>query len=269
MKSDLLFPALLASREILLAKDSSGSPSQKEDRSPVTAADLASNRVIESWIRSRHPSDGIISEESLAATYANRKQWNRIWFIDPLDGTTEFIAGRNEYGVSLGLAIHGTIQQGVIVAPELGLVVWGVVGEGTRIAKMTSNEFLQISETRELQILEAVVHRSKQLEIPIRQPFWKPTTVLCSRSHHDSDTGEYLDSLNCAKRLTVGACIKFIRLAEGVADYYPRLKALHEWDIAGGHGIVKAAGGNLFCFGTKNEVRYNSESLLSPPFEAY
>ncbi len=236
----------------------------------MTEADLAANRVILDWISLVHPDDHVLSEEAVIPNYQERRDWKRVWIVDPLDGTSEFVAGNLEYGVSIGVCQNGVIEEGVIIAPALGLIAWGGLGQGAWRADVTREDLLECDGGIPDSLWNKLNYQKVALKISGRYPQYSPDiSILCSRSHNDPDTLKAIGSFPGAERITVGACIKFIRLAQGVADYYPRLKSLHEWDIAGGHAIVKAAGGNMYEYGTRREVTYNSPTLGSPPFEAY
>jgi 3'(2'), 5'-bisphosphate nucleotidase len=198
----------------------------KSDGSPVTEADLASDRIIADGLRQLAPDIPTLSEERLAE--ASGTCPNLFFLIDPLDGTKEFVAGRDEFTVNLALVENGTPLLGIVGAPALGLIWRGLVGLGAE--RVTTG---------------ASIGRAK----PIRtRPFPKagqPWIAAVSRSHGDAATEAFIDARPGAVRQTLGSAVKFARVAEGAVDIYPRLAPTNEWDVAAGHALVTAAGGTI------------------------
>ena len=268
----LLVPGLLAASAIRANSSSAQSPRAKEDTTPVTQADIAAHNAVAEWVNMFGDGIPLLSEESAHPAWAERRTWSELYLLDPLDGTTEFVRGSSEYGVSLAFIKNSLVHSGVIVAPATGEIAWGVVGSGAFCVQMKPEDLDSLDEVSATALAEKITSIAKVLHTqpnPVSFTDGSLLRVLCSRSHTDPETSAHLDSLGDAKRITVGACLKFVRLAQGVANYYPRLRKLHEWDIAAGHAIVKAAGGNVYLFGTKEEIRYNGEDLSTPYFEAY
>jgi 3'(2'), 5'-bisphosphate nucleotidase len=199
----------------------------KQDGSPVTEADLAADRIIGEGLARLAPEVPAISEERMhLATPPYRGSF---FLIDPLDGTKEYVAGRNEFTVNLALVADGAPLLGIIGAPALGLIWRGLVGLGAERLTVTrcSGGPAEPIRTR-----------------PIPPP-GAPWVAAVSRSHGDSRTEAFIDGRPGAIRLKLGSAVKFGRLAEGAADIYPRLAPTCEWDIAAGHAIVTAAGGKV------------------------
>ena len=198
----------------------------KTDGSPVTEADLASDRIIADGLNRLAPGIPALSEERVPpGSDGCPKDCPRAFFlIDPLDGTKEFVAGRNEFTVNLALVVDGTPLLGIIGAPALGLIWRGLVGQGA----------------------ERLVAGLAQ---PIRtRPFPSPGKswiAAVSRSHGDAATEAFIDARPGAIRERLGSAVKLAKVAEGTADIYPRLAPTSEWDIAAGHAIVTAAGGKV------------------------
>ena len=223
----------------------------KADGSPVTAADEAAEAVICEGLARLAPRLPVISEEQAAREKPKppRGAQDGYFLVDPLDGTREFIAGRDEFTVNIALVHGGAPILGIIVAPALGLTWRGMVGRGAdRIADADGKG--------------AVPH-------PIRtRPRSAPELVaLASRSHLDGRTRAYLDGLPQAKVIQCGSSLKFCRIAEGAADLYPRFAPTHDWDIAAGHAILKAAGGTVTAL-DGSPIVYGSDDLLIPAFLA-
>jgi 3'(2'), 5'-bisphosphate nucleotidase len=249
--AELLQPlTTLAARVALAIREKSGKEGIrcKEDGSPVTAADLAAEAMIRDGLSALAPALPIVSEEQ--AEYPSPGTQGSYFLVDPLDGTREFIAGRDEYAINIALVSNRAPLLGVIAAPALGLIWRGIVGRGAeRLAFAADGGILPPSpiQTR---------HR------PQREP-----VVVVSRSHLDAHTQAYLDRLPQPRTLLCGSAVKFCRVAEGSADLYPRLSPTHDWDVGAGHAIVLAAGGGVLA-PDGGALRYGSAELIIPGFIA-
>src|SRR5882757_2919171 len=177
----------------------------KADGSPVTEADLAADRIIGDGLTRLVPGVPALSEERVHP--AKPPYRGSFFLIDPLDGTKEFVAGRNEFTVNLALVTNGTPLLGIIGAPALGLVWRGLVGRGAE--RVTVNE-------ASARVAEPIRTRS----FPKRGEPW---IVAVSRSHGDLRTEAFIEARPGAVRETLGSAVKFGRVAEGGADIYPRL----------------------------------------------
>jgi len=220
--------ASLAAAAILAVDPATMMRRTKPDLSPVTAADEASNREIIERLSRLLPGMPIVSEESerpaslapLTASFA---------LVDPLDGTREFLAGRDEFTANIALVIDGTPAVGVIAAPALGSVWRGVVGRGAERVRLPPGA--RAEEAREV----VAIHTRPQPAHGL--------VATVSRSHFDERTAAWLARLPIEAQIACGSSLKFCQIAEGRADLYARLAPVHEWDIAAGHAIVTAAGG--------------------------
>jgi len=199
----------------------------KQDGSPVTEADLAADRIICEGLARIAPDILSLSEERVHL--ASPPYRGSFFLIDPLDGTKEFVAGRNEFTVNLALVSGGKPLLGLVGAPALGLVWRGLVGRGAERLTLAGSAIKAIE--------------------PIRTrpcpPPGAPWTVAVSRSHGDPKTEGFIANRPGAVRAVLGSAVKFGRVAEGAVDIYPRLAPTSEWDIAAGHAIVTAAGGKV------------------------
>lgn len=224
----------------------------KLDGSPVTEADLAADRIIGEGLARLAPEIPALSEERVHL--AKPPYRGSFFLIDPLDGTKEFVAGRNEFTVNLALVTNGTPLLGIIGAPALGLIWRGLVGRGA--------ERLTIGETS-LGAAEPIHTR----KLPARGEPW---IVAVSRSHGDSRTEAFIADRPNAIREMLGSAVKLCRVAEGDADIYPRLAPTCEWDIAAGHAIVTAAGGKI-TDGQGAELQFGGgrEGFIVPEFIAW
>jgi 3'(2'), 5'-bisphosphate nucleotidase len=199
----------------------------KADGSPVTEADMAADRVIAEGLARLIPEVQTLSEER---THLAQLPCTASFFlIDPLDGTKEFLAGRNEFTVNIALVTDGVPLLGIVGAPALGLIWRGLVGRGAERLSVSGGALSAPVPIRTRKMPAAGL----------------PWIVAVSRSHGDARTEGFIDSRPGAVRQTAGSAVKFGRVAEGGADIYPRLSHTCEWDVAAGHAVVTAAGGRI------------------------
>ena len=234
-----------AAAAILSVYESEFAIQHKDDRSPLTAADLAAHRCIVDGLGVLTPGIAVLSEESGALDIAERRQWRRFWLVDPLDGTREFIKRNGEFTVNIALVEDGVARFGVIQQPVTGGLWHGAPGEGA---------FRRNGDT--------------DIGIRARVPAAQPLRIAASRSHRDGRTQAVLDALPGSEVVGCGSSLKFCRIAEGVIDLYPRFGPTSEWDTAAGQAIVEAAGGALFD-PRGRPFRYNQrDTLLNGDFVA-
>jgi 3'(2'), 5'-bisphosphate nucleotidase len=222
----------------------------KADGSPVTAADEASEAVICEGLQRLAPAIPVISEEQASRDRPTAGGRGSYFLVDPLDGTREFIAGRDEYTVNIALLTDGTPMLGIICAPApMFSAIWrGIVGGGAE--RLSGNRWTGTAapiRTRPRPDHEAL--------------------VMVSRSHLDAQTRAYVEGFSQARLVQCGSSVKFCRLAEGSADLYPRLAPTRDWDVAAGHAILKAAGGDV-TGPDGTPLRYGTPDLLIPAFVA-
>jgi 3'(2'), 5'-bisphosphate nucleotidase len=198
----------------------------KTDGSPVTEADLAADRIIAEGLAQLAPHIPSLSEERTQLAMLPYK--DSFFLIDPLDGTKEFVAGRDEFTVNLALVTHGMPLLGIVGVPALGLIWRGIVGHGAE--RLTLGEGKPLIEP-----VRTRLHPSRG----------QPWTVAVSRSHGDVRTEAFIAERPGAVRAELGSAVKFGRVAEGRVDIYPRLSPTCEWDVAAGHAVVAAAGGKI------------------------
>jgi 3'(2'), 5'-bisphosphate nucleotidase len=203
----------------------------KTDGSPVTEADLAADRIIAEGLKQLAPDIPALSEERAKPLGGCP---DAFFLIDPLDGTKEFVAGRDEFTVNIALVVKGTPLLGIIGAPALGLIWRGLATQG----KGRGAERLAIRQDQETGLAQAIRTRS----FPRAGQPWVAAT---SRSHGDAASEAFIDARPGAVRLRLGSAVKLAKVAEGEVDIYPRLAPTSEWDIAAGHAVVTAAGGKV------------------------
>ena len=241
-----------AARAILAVNRGAMAVTDKSDGSPVTEADLAADRVIADGLARLVPDIPVLSEERAGSGVPPFH--GSFFLVDPLDGTKEFVAGRGEFTVNLALVSAASPLLGIVCAPALGLIWRGLVGRGA--------ERLSFNDAG-LGPAEPIRTR------PAPKP-GEPWVAAVSRSHGDSRTEAFIAARPGAVRLPLGSAVKFGRLAEGMADIYPRLGPTSEWDVAAGHAVVTAAGGTVTS-DTGAPLRFGEQTdgYLVPSFIAW
>ncbi|WP_068317669.1 3'(2'),5'-bisphosphate nucleotidase CysQ [Polycladidibacter hongkongensis] len=216
--------ALAAGNEILRIYESDFEGTLKEDGTPVTIADQRAEKIIEKILADAFADVPMIGEE--AAAYGRLPaEKERIFIVDPLDGTKEFIMRNGEFTVNIALIERGVPVLGVIYAPVLQELFWGIAGEGAY-----------------KQFIDADIAEAPQ-SIATRGCDAEPLVALASRSHASLDTEAMIEKLGMCSVKNAGSSLKFCRVAEGSADFYPRLAPTMQWDTAAGDAILRAAGG--------------------------
>jgi 3'(2'), 5'-bisphosphate nucleotidase len=219
----------------------------KADGSPVTAADIAAEIAIRDGLADLAPTLPIVSEEQ--AEHPRPAGDGSYFLVDPLDGTREFIAGRNEYTINIALMTNGAPILGVIAAPALGLIWRGIVGGAAERVSFAA---------------DGTIASPNPIRTRLRP---NEPIVLVSRSHLDARTQAYVASLPRSRTMPCGSAVKFCRIAEGSADLYPRMGPTHDWDVAAGHALIEAAGGRVMA-PDGQPIRYGTPELLIPGFIA-
>jgi 3'(2'), 5'-bisphosphate nucleotidase len=218
----------------------------KSDLSPLTKADRKGHEIICSYLEKT--GIPILSEEGKHTEYEVRKDWSKLWIVDPLDGTKEFIKRNGEFTVNIALVENRKPILGVVEAPVLNTQYYGV----TEIGGFKSVDGVKI-EMNKLSSLD------KQKEA---------LRVVASRSHLNDETQAFLDDLNSPLIVSMGSSLKFMMIAEGKADIYPRFAPTMEWDTAAAHAIISSLGGRVESpYGV--ELIYNKHNLLNPHFRVY
>lgn len=231
--------------------------SYKDDKSPLTQADLLANDYLVKHLKSVYECP-IISEESKKVPYEERKDYTYYWLVDPLDGTKEFVKRNGQFTVNVALMERSVSG---CVSPILGVVYVPVSGESYYAYKSGGAWYLTDKTAKRIHISDTYAHKS-------------PLRVVCSNSHTSKGTSNFISCLNSKTELTevrIGSSLKFMRVAEGKADIYPRLTPCMEWDTAASHIIVNEAGGQIEEISPEGNLMdktldYNKESLLSPFF---
>lgn len=222
----------------------------KADGSPVTAADEAAEAIIRDGLSALAPGMPIVSEERAAREKPEipTGEGASYFLVDPLDGTREFIAGRDEYAVNIAVIAGGAPILGVIIVPALGLAWRGIVGRGADRLALADGKMSPATTIR-------------------ARPRPPRPVIMLSRSHLDPRTRAFVDGFPQAELVQSGSAIKFCRIAEGSADLYPRLAPTSDWDVAAGHAIIKAAGGTVTA-PDGSPLIYGTAELIIPGFIA-
>ncbi|HEY0868429.1 MAG TPA: 3'(2'),5'-bisphosphate nucleotidase CysQ [Fimbriimonas sp.] len=219
---------------------------EKEDKSPLTEADLASHRIIVDALSKLTPDMPILSEESRTIPYEERVGWRTFWLVDPLDGTKEFIKRNGEFTVNIALIEDGEATLGVVYAPVLKTTFAATRGEGAWV--------------------EADGAKS-----PARVQAYRggPLKIVASRSHAGPETEELIGRLRREvpeiDLVSIGSSLKICLVAQGAAHLYPRLGPTMEWDVAAAHAVASEAGARITDV-QGAPLRYNKEDLLNPYF---
>jgi 3'(2'), 5'-bisphosphate nucleotidase len=203
----------------------------KADASPVTAADHESEAILLVALKSLAPLIPVVSEED--AGDRSKTLPSRFFLVDPLDGTKEFIQKRTDFTVNVALIENGTPRFGLVYAPARKLLAV-TVGNGKAVEAV-----LEPSATG------ADLGKLEQRKLRVRAPSPKGLVAVVSRSHLDAETEAFLSGLNIASRSDAGSSLKFLLVARGQADVYPRFGPTMEWDIAAGDAVLRAAGGRV------------------------
>lgn len=235
----------------------------KADDSPVTEADIAAHHIIAAGLQTLTPDIPIISEEDPSAL-PQRVSWPTYWLVDPLDGTKEFIKKNDEFTVNIALIHQHQPVIGVITAPALGIAYWGHVdnplcpGESVAIKRAQGQHQPLHQQPIETRIINAD----------------EPAIALVSRSHPDPLVTTWMHAMNQQlpqplQPTSRGSSLKLCAIAEGSADFYPKLNGTSEWDIAAGQAILTAAGGAISQRNQQPMTYGDRADVLNAPFLAH
>jgi 3'(2'), 5'-bisphosphate nucleotidase len=245
--SEIIALADLAGAKIMKIYRGDMQVRQKADASPVTAADEAAEEIILAGLRKLTPDIPIVAEEETAAGKIVEVGDQPYWLVDPLDGTKEFIAHRDEFTVNIALIENLSPTMGVVLAPAQD-TSYAADGPGTAVRRI-GNQTPQTITTRRIPDQDVI--------------------ATSSRSHGDKDKMQaLLTDYALGDVIISGSSIKFCIVACGEADIYPRYGPTCEWDIAAGHAVLNAAGGSV-CTLDGNDMRYGKPKFLNPEFIAY
>jgi 3'(2'), 5'-bisphosphate nucleotidase len=224
---------------------------QKQDNTPVTAADHAAEAAILEHLGKHCGSIPVIAEEQVAAGQVPAIG-ETFFLVDPLDGTREFVAGRAEYTVNIALVRSGIPRLGVVYSPATGMLYAGDAEQSLAFR---------------VRIDSGAAAGAKREPIRVRRAGALGLTVVASRSHPNPKLNSYLAAYKVADTVSVGSSLKFCLVASGEADLYPRLGTTMEWDTAAGHAVLLGAGG-LVVSADGSALRYGKPGFTNPWFIA-
>jgi 3'(2'), 5'-bisphosphate nucleotidase len=221
---------------------------RKADRSPLTAADLASHDILDLGLRRITPEIPILSEEADIPPLAERKDWPLVWLVDPLDGTREFIDANDQFCINIALVENGAPRLGIIHSPVLGISYCGIPGIGAwKVERGETSPLLCRSFETERTL--TLVSSSRRFN----------DEMLALEDHLSEQFGK-------VQRLCLGSAMKFCRVAQGEADIYPCFGPTSEWDTAAGQAIVEAAGGMMLSLDFQPFLYNRNETVLNRGF---
>ena len=216
----------------------------KGDKSPLTEADLRSHEIIAKRVAVLTPDIPLLSEEEKALPFSERETWHTYWLIDPIDGTREFVKRNDEFTVNIALIHEHNSVLGVVGVPALGTTYFAAQGHGAW--KQDDGADASAISCRVLNDSDLV--------------------LASSRSHGSEMLQAFEAAIGKHQSIPMGSSLKFCRVAEGVADLYPRLGLTSEWDTGAAQCVVEQAGGQVTTL-EMQRLRYNTkESLLNPFF---
>lgn len=228
----------------------------KSDQSPLTKADLESDRIIHEYlIKTGLP---ILSEEDKLIPYDIRKSWTSFWLVDPLDGTKEFINKRNEFTINIALIEKSQPVAGVVYAPALKMLYFAHHSSGALKNILSGPDFC---------IFNDILKNSQRITagaVP------EDLRMVASKSHLSAETEAFIKKIECHRSITgmkpIGSSLKLCMVAEGSADIYPRLGPTMEWDTAAAHAVVACSGALVLRISDLTPLTYNKPDLLNPYF---
>lgn len=266
--------ALKAGERILRIYDHPVTSTRKKDDSPITLADIESHSII---VETLKPTKiNMLSEEqSINISFSKRKKWKRLWLIDPLDGTVEFVERNGQFCVCIALIEEERPTIGVIYAPVLDTLYVAVKSSGKAFRVRGARMLPEYATTLErwMEHGEVLPNTSRQSS-PSEEAKEEPLRVAVSASHYNTLTEAFLYALETifgtrVEKISLGSALKFCAIAEGTAEVYPRIATTMEWDTAAGDLLVEMAGGVVLSWDDHLQLTYNKQELKNPPFVAW
>ncbi len=242
----------------------------KSDKSPLTLADQKSHEIIMSGLKEFDIP--ILSEEGQDTPYAQRKDWERFWIVDPLDGTKEFIKRNGEFTVNIALIENSSPVLGTIFVPDRNTLYFA--GQDFSAYKLQDGPFNEMLEAQadSKEEVSGFLHQiiGQSTKLPVKDPQRASLTIVGSRSHKNAELEAYVEAKRKAygkvEFISAGSSLKICLVAEGRADVYPRLGPTMEWDTAAGQAIAENAGASVYQYDTSKPLIYNKEDLHNPWF---
>ncbi len=253
--STIITASIEAGKAILEVYGTNFSVEYKEDTSPLTLADQNAHNIIVSKLK--NTGIPVLSEEGKSIPYNERRSWDTMWIVDPLDGTKEFVKRNGEFTVNIALVKNHTPVMGIVYAPVLDVLYVGDEKQGAfKIEQASKSE----------NIMAELVEKNKIPEKTDKGYYG----IVASRSHLNKETEGFIEKIKSehdnVRMVSKGSSLKLCMVAEGVADIYPRFAPTMEWDTAAGDAVVRASGGMVTNAETNEPLVYNKENLLNPWF---
>jgi 3'(2'), 5'-bisphosphate nucleotidase len=248
----------------------------KDDRSPLTAADQLSHKIIVGFLNDPDVRDfPILSEEGKDIPFGQRRAWEYFWLVDPLDGTKEFIKRNGEFTINIALILQNRPSLGVIYAPVKKCFYFASKDIGAyRLQYEDDDKPLDDrgGKSDENEVLGDILRRSDKLPCEdLRLGSSDSKLIIAgSRSHPSKEFEAFVETMKKkyakVEVVSSGSSLKLCMVAEGRADIYPRLGPTMEWDTAAGQAIVEQANGSVINYETGESLEYNKKNLLNPWF---
>lgn len=240
----LIFGAKL-SEEVIEIQKRGFETLQKDDKSPLTEADLHSNKRIREFIFANTEVANIISEEDKEIEYEERTKWDYYWLIDPIDGTKEFVKGGDDFCINIALCKGSEPLFGYVACPKKKDQYFAIQNRG------------------------AFKNGKPIYAIYSHSPQGNPIKVVASKSHLNKETEDFINNLKKGhevETLNIGSSLKFCLVAEGKAHIYPRFGPTMEWDTCAPQIIAEESGAIVYRVEDRAPLQYNKENLLNPFF---
>ena len=233
------------SKEVVQIQERGFKTTEKSDSSPLTEADLHSNKRIREFLFANTDVANIISEEDKEVSYEQRKDWDYYWMIDPIDGTKEFVKGGDDFCINIALCNGDRPVFGYVACPKKSDQYFAIEGRGA------------FKNGERIYAKHSINPQSNLVK------------VVASKSHMNEKTSEFISNLEKiykVETLNVGSSLKFCLVAEGEAHIYPRFGPTMEWDTCAPQIIAEESGANVFAANNMSALKYNKQNLLNPFF---
>ncbi len=243
-----------AAKEVMSIYDSGEfDVEMKSDNSPLTIADKTAHTIIKEELEKT--GIPILSEEGQHLPYKERKHWDKLWIVDPIDGTKEFIKKSGEFTINIALIEQQKPILGVIYAPALAVLYWGGQSGSYKLTEVQGfKEFEYKLDSRE--------------KLPLTHTN-ETFTIAASKSHLTNTTKDFIDQKRSVYRdveiISKGSSLKICMVAEGVVDCYPRFGTTMEWDTAAGHAVCVNADAEITDL-NQIPLLYNKKDLRNADF---
>jgi len=259
--------ALTAGRAILEVYDGPDMQVEKKsDDSPLTLADRRAHDIIMKGIGNL--GIPVLSEEGRNIPFEERSRWPRMWVVDPLDGTKEFIKRNGEFTVNIALVENGVPTMGVVFVPVADYLYFADLEQGAFKIDRCRAADIDEKQIESIDGLGSLI--DKAVRLPAARDAARPFTIMGSRSHATPELEAYVEEMRRkhgeVNFISAGSSLKICRVAEGAADVYPRLGPTMEWDTAAGQAIAVASGAQVVRHDDGTPLAYNKENLLNPWF---